>query len=82
MLATIQFRTLCLRVSSKNLKIKLARRIRWAEHIARMGDMRNAYKVSVRKPEGKRPPGRPRHEWENYIRMDLREIPLDASDSG
>jgi hypothetical protein len=36
--------------------------------------MRNAYKILVRKPEGKRPFGRPRHKWEDNIRMDLREI--------
>jgi hypothetical protein len=51
-----------------------SRRIRWAGHVARMGEGRNVYKVFIGKPEGKRPLGRPRHRWEDGIRMDLREI--------
>jgi hypothetical protein len=39
-----------------------------------MGEMRNAYKIFVVKPEGKRPLGRPRRRWEDNIRLDLREI--------
>jgi len=39
-----------------------------------MGEMRNAHIISVRKPEWKRPLGRPRHRWKDNIRMDLREI--------
>jgi len=39
-----------------------------------MGEMRNAYEISVGKPEGKRPLGRSRCRWEDNIRMDLREI--------
>jgi hypothetical protein len=46
----------------------------WAGHIARMGKMRNAYKLLVGKPEGKRPFGRPRRIWEDNIKMDLRKI--------
>jgi hypothetical protein len=41
-----------------------------------MGKERKVYKVLVGKPEGKRPPGRPRRRWEDGIRMDLREIGL------
>jgi hypothetical protein len=41
-----------------------------------MGEQRNAYKISVGKPEGKRPLGRPRRRWEDNVRMDLREIGL------
>jgi hypothetical protein len=41
-----------------------------------MGEERKVYKVLVGKPEGKRPLGRPRHRWEDGIRMDLREIGL------
>jgi hypothetical protein len=41
-----------------------------------MGEERNVYKVLVGKPEGKRPLGRPRHRWEDGIRMDLRETGL------
>jgi hypothetical protein len=48
--------------------------MRWAEHVARIGEERKVYKVLVGKPEGKRPLGRPRRRWEDGIRMDLREI--------
>jgi hypothetical protein len=40
-----------------------ARRMRWEEHVARMGKKRNAYRLLVEKPEGKRPLGRPRRSW-------------------
>jgi hypothetical protein len=49
-----------------------SRRMRWAGHVARMGDERKVYKVLMGKPEGKRPLGRPRRRWEDGIRMDLR----------
>jgi hypothetical protein len=49
-------------------------RMRWAGHVARMGEGRNMYRVLVGKPEGKRPLGRPRRRWEEGINMDLREI--------
>jgi hypothetical protein len=42
--------------------------------------MRNGYNILVRKPEGKRPFGRPRRIWENNIKMDLREIGLEGMD--
>jgi hypothetical protein len=44
--------------------------MRWAEHVARMGVERDMYRILVGKPEGKRPPGRPRLRWEDNIRMD------------
>jgi hypothetical protein len=50
--------------------------MRWAGHVARMGEERKVYEVLVGKPEGKRPLGRPRRRWEDGIRMDLREIGL------
>jgi hypothetical protein len=50
-----------------------SRRMRWARHVSRMGEERNVYRVLMGKPEGKRPL-RPRHTWEDGIRMDLREI--------
>jgi hypothetical protein len=51
-----------------------SRRIRLAGHVARTGAKRNAYRILVGKPEGKRPLRRPRHRWEDNITMDLREI--------
>jgi hypothetical protein len=53
-----------------------SRRMRWAGHVARMGEGRNVYRVLVGKPEGKRPLERPRRRWEDGIKMDLREIGL------
>jgi hypothetical protein len=50
-----------------------SRRMRWAGHVARMGET-NAYRILVGKPEGKRPHGRPRRRCVDNIRMDLREI--------
>jgi hypothetical protein len=50
--------------------------MRWAGHVACMGEERKVYKVLVGKPEGKRPLGRPWRWWEDGIRMDLREIGL------
>jgi hypothetical protein len=58
-----------------------SRRMRWAGHVARMGETRNAYKILARKPEGKRPLGRPRRRWVNNIKIDLRrEIGWDGVD--
>jgi hypothetical protein len=51
-----------------------SRRMRWTEHVARMGEERKLYKVSVGKPERKRPLGRQRLRWEDGITMNLREI--------
>jgi hypothetical protein len=56
------------------------RRMRWAGHIAHMGERRGVYKVLVRKPEGKRPSGRPRRRWENNIKMDLQEVGCASMD--
>jgi hypothetical protein len=42
--------------------------------VARMGETRGAYRALVGKPEGRRPLGRPRHRWEDNIKMDLREV--------
>jgi hypothetical protein len=53
-----------------------SRRMRWAGHVARMGEQRKVYKVLVGKSEGKRPLERPTCRWEDGIRMDLREIGL------
>ena len=48
--------------------------MRWAGHVARMGERKGVYRVSVGKPEGKRSLGRPRRRWEDNIKMDLQEI--------
>ena len=49
-------------------------RMRWAGHVARMGEERGTYRVLMRKPEGKRPLGKPRRRWVDNIRMDLQEV--------
>jgi hypothetical protein len=51
-----------------------SRRMRWAGHLARIGEKRNVYRILVGKAEGKRPLGRPRRRWVENIKMDLREI--------
>jgi hypothetical protein len=55
-------------------------RRRWAGHVARMGANRNAYRILVGNPEGKRPLRRPRRRWVDNINMDLREIGWDGMD--
>jgi len=45
--------------------------MRWAGHVARMCEERGVYRVLAGKPEGRRPLGRPRHRWVDYMRMDL-----------
>jgi len=51
-----------------------SRRMRWAGHVACMGERRGTYRDVVGKPERKRPLGRPRHRWEDNIKMDLQEV--------
>ena len=51
-----------------------SRIIRWAGHVARMGEGRGAYRILVGKPEGKGPLVRPRRRWEDNIKMDLQEV--------
>jgi hypothetical protein len=57
-----------------------ARRMRWAGYVARMGAKRNAYRILVGNPEGKRPLGRRRCRWVDNIKMDLREKGWDGMD--
>jgi hypothetical protein len=62
-----------------------SRRMRWAGHVPRMEEKRNAYRILVEKPEGKRPLGRPTRRWVDNIKIGLREIGwcgLDRSGSG
>ena len=51
-----------------------SRRMRWAGHVARMGQGRGVHRVLVGRPEGKRPLGRPRRRWGDNIKMDLQEV--------
>jgi hypothetical protein len=56
------------------IRVVKSRRMRLAGHVARMGELRNAYKTLERKCKGKRPVGRPRRRWEDNIRIHVREI--------
>jgi hypothetical protein len=56
------------------IRVIQRRRIRWAGHVARMGEVRNSYSILVGKPEGRRWLGRPRRGWEDNIGMDVWEI--------
>jgi hypothetical protein len=58
--------------SLPNRMIK-SRRMRWAGHVAQMGQKRNAYRILVGKPDGERPLGRPRRRWVDSIKIDRRE---------
>jgi hypothetical protein len=51
-----------------------ARKMRWAEHVARIGEKRNAYRLFVGKPEGRRSLGRPRRKWLDNMRMDFVQV--------
>jgi hypothetical protein len=62
------------------IKIIRSRRMRWAWHVARMGEKLNAYRIFVGKPEGKRTLGRPRRRWVGNIKMDLSETGWDGMD--
>jgi hypothetical protein len=48
--------------------------MRWAGHVARLEERRVAYRILVGRPEGRRPLGKPRHRWEDNIKMDLPEV--------
>jgi hypothetical protein len=58
------------------IRISKSRRMRWAGHVARMGEKRNVYRLLI----GKRPLGRPRRRWIDNIKMDLLEMGLGAVD--
>ena len=55
-----------------------SRRLRWAGHVARIKEGRNAFRNFTGSPAGKRPLGRPRLRWEDNIRMELEEIGMNA----
>jgi hypothetical protein len=56
-----------------------SRRMRWAAHVARMGEERGVYRVLIGRPEGKSPLGRPRRRWEDNIKLDLMEVGIDGA---
>ena len=60
--------------SPNTVRVIKSRRMRWAGHVARMGEGRGVYRVLVGKPQRRRPLGKPRHRWEDNIQMDLREV--------
>jgi hypothetical protein len=66
--------------SSSIIGIIKSRRMRWAGHVARIGEKRNAYRLMVGKLEGKRPLGRPRRMWIDNIKMDLLEMGVNVVD--
>jgi hypothetical protein len=59
------------------VRVVKSRRMRWAGHVARMGEERGVHRV-LGKPEGKRPLGRPRRTWEDNIKMDVQEVGGDV----
>jgi hypothetical protein len=61
--------------SSPNIiRVIKSRRVRWAGHVARMGEGRSSYRILVGRPKGRRPLERPRRRWEDNIKMDLQEV--------
>jgi hypothetical protein len=66
--------------SSLNIvRVIKSRRMRWAGHVARMGEGRGVYRVLVGRSEGKRSLGRPRRRWEDNIKMNLSKIRIDGA---
>jgi hypothetical protein len=66
--------------SSPNIvRVIKSRRMRWAGHVARMGEGKGVYRILVGRPEGKRPLGRPRRRWGGNIKLNLREIWIDGA---
>jgi hypothetical protein len=60
--------------SPKIIRMIKSRRMRWARHVEHIEKRRGAYSFLVGKPEGKRPLVRPKHRWEDNIKMDLQEV--------
>jgi len=58
-----------------------SRKMRWVGHVLHMGERRGIYTILVGKPEAKRPLGRPRHRWEDNIKIDLQEVGWGGMDS-
>ena len=66
--------------SSNIFRVIKSRRMRWAGHVARMGERRGAYMVLMDKPEGKRTLGRHRRRWDNNIKMHLQKVAVGGLD--
>jgi hypothetical protein len=61
--------------SSPNIiRVIKSRRMRWAGHVARMGEERGAYRILVGRPEGRRPLERPKRRWEDNIKMEFQDV--------
>jgi hypothetical protein len=58
--------------------VRVVKSRRWVGHVALMGEGRGVYRVLIGRSEGKRPLGRPRHRWEDNIKMDLRETGISG----
>jgi hypothetical protein len=69
----------CLYSSPNIVRVIKSRRMRWAGHVALMGEGRCVYRVLVGRAEGKRPLGRPRLSWDDNIKMDLKKIGIDGA---
>jgi hypothetical protein len=65
--------------SPNNVRVIKSRSMRWAGHVARMGEGKNIYRILVGRPEGKRPLGRSRRRWEDNIKLDIGEIGVDGA---
>ena len=63
------------------VRVTRSRRMRWAEHLERMGEKMGVYRVLVGKPEGMRAIGGPRRRWEDNIKTDLQEVGCGVMES-
>jgi hypothetical protein len=63
--------------SPNTIRVIKPRRMRWAEHVARLGEKRGAHRVLVKKPEGKKPLGRSRHRWGDIIKICFQKVKLE-----
>ena len=64
--------------SHNTVRVIKPRRLRWADHVARMEKGRSAFNILTSTPTGKRPSGRPRRRWEDNIGMDLKDIGINT----